>query len=216
MNVQPFSDGAILKAAWQRVKDRLGFIIILGIVLAVYFIAGSSITGWIASESDWGFIVAELIYIILSMVIGIGMIRIYLDLADGKDGSLVDLVKHWNLLLKYIGVSIVYGIVVLVGYLLLVFPGVIWGLKFHFAPWLVIDKGMGPIEAMKVSSQMTMGMKWDLLGFHVVVSVVMAIGFVLLGVGMIVTMPLGMIATAMLYRHLSQGAATPAQPASVV
>jgi len=214
MSAQPFSDGALLKAAWQRVKDRLGFIIILGIVLAIYFIAGSSIVSWIASESDWGFIVAELIYIILSMVISIGMVRIFLDLADGKDGSLVDLVKHWNLLLKYIAVNIVYAVVTYVGLFLLIFPGIIWGLKFYFAPWLVVDKGMGPIEAMKASSQMTMGMKWDLLGFYAVVTVAMLIGMAALGVGLIVTMPLGMIATAMLYRHLSKGmaSAAPAAP----
>lgn len=205
MSAQPFSDGALLKAAWQRVKDRLGFVIILGIVLAIYFIAGSAIVSWIGSESDWGFMVAQLVFIVLSMVISIGMMRIFLDLADGKDGSLVDLVKHWNLLLKYIAVSIVYAVVTYVGFFLLIFPGIIWGLKFYFAPWLVVDRGMGPIEAMKASSQMTMGMKWDLLGFYAVVAVVTLIGLACLGVGLIVTMPLSTIATAMLYRHLSKG-----------
>ncbi len=205
MESRAFSDGAILRAAWQRTKDRLGFFIILGIILAVFFIAFSFLIGWIASESDIGGVVANIVYWVISSLIGVGLIKIVLDVADGKDGALVDLVTHWNVLLKYIGVTIVYAVVVYVGLFLLIFPGVIWSLKFFFAPWLVVDKGMGPIAAMKASSRMTMGMKWDLLGFLAVGYTAFFIGFLCLGIGMIVTGPLFAIASAMVYRHMAKG-----------
>lgn len=215
MDSRAFSDGAILKAAWQRTKDRLGFFIILGIILAIFFIAASFLIAWISSESEAGGWIATIVYWIISSIIGIGLIKIVLDVADGNNGALVDLVTHWNLLLKYIAVTIVYGVVVWVGLILLIFPGIIWSLKFLFAPWLVVDKGMGPLEAMKASSRMTMGMKWDLFGFLAAGYVVFAIGVVCLGVGVFVTGPLFAIASAMVYRHMAKGMSAPsAAPAA--
>ena len=205
MNTNAFSDSAVIRAAWQRVKDRLGFLVILGIILGVFFIAVSALLAWIGSESEVGYVIANIVYWVVASLIGIGMLKIVLDIADGKDGDLADLVKHWNVLLKYIGATILYTLVVYAGMFLLIFPGVIWSLKFFFTPWLVIDKGMGPINAMKASSRMTMGMKWDLLGFIAVGYTVLFIGVLCLGIGVILTGPLFAIATAMVYRHMEKG-----------
>ena len=205
MESRAFSDSAILRAAWQRTKDRLGFLIIVGIILAIFFGLSSVLIAYISTETAVGGIIAQVIYYILSAVVSIGITKIVLDIADGKEGALIDLITHWNVLLKYIGVTIVYAVVVYVGFFLLLFPGVIWMLKFFFAPWLVIDKGMGPIKAMKASSRMTMGMKWDLIGFIAVGYAVLLLGLLALGIGLIVAIPLFTIATAMVYRHMLKG-----------
>jgi uncharacterized membrane protein len=205
MDSQAFSDGAILHAAWQRTKDRLGFFVILGIVIALFFVVSTVLIAFIASESTWGGVVAQIVYYVLSLLVGIGLIKITLDVSDGKEGALVDLVSHAGLLLKYIGATIAYAFVVYVGLFLFVIPGVIWTLKFFFTPWFVVDKGMGPISAMKASSRITAGKKWDLLGFLAAGYTVLFLGALVLGIGLIVTGPCFAIATAMVYRHLSKG-----------
>jgi uncharacterized membrane protein len=51
---------------------------------------------------------------------------------------------------------------------LLIVPGIIFGLMFMFSTFLVIDRELGPIEALKESNHITHGHKWRLLGFSLV------------------------------------------------
>lgn len=56
-------------------------------------------------------------------------------------------------------VSIVVG-----GILLFVVPGLIWGQKYVFSFYLVMDKNVSPLEALRASAQATKGHKGKLLG----------------------------------------------------
>jgi uncharacterized membrane protein len=82
----------------------------------------------------------------------------------------------------------------------------------QFSQYLVIDKNMGPIDAIKKSWSMTKGHTWDLFLLLLVVIVLIAIGAALLGVGLLVTLPISTVAVAYVYRKFS--AAEPAAPAT--
>ncbi|MEA3324508.1 MAG: hypothetical protein U9Q37_05135 [Euryarchaeota archaeon] len=57
---------------------------------------------------------------------------------------------------------ILYGFIVVGGLILLTIPGIIWAIKFQFFDYLIVDKGLGPIDALEKSSEITRGVKWDL------------------------------------------------------
>ena len=202
-----FSDGAAVHFGWEKMKEHMGYFVLMFLVMigaCVALVALFGIIGSVISEDYWFItLIFPVAYLVLGTIMGIGFIKIMLDTADGKKPMLVTLFTEWDVFFKYLGVMIVYGVVVYVGLMLLVFPGVIWMLKFYMAPFLVVDKKMGPIEAMKKSSEMTMGLKWDLLGFHCVTGVLSFLGMICLYVGMIFTIPTAMIATAKVYREIS-------------
>ena len=88
------------------------------------------------------------------------------------------------------------------GMILLIFPMFIWGIKFQFFPYFIVEKGLGPVEALKASSRITMGAKWDLLGLWSVLGVIVILGMLCLGIGIFAAMPTVMVAVALTYRKL--------------
>ena len=93
-------------------------------------------------------------------------------------------------------------LIVVAGVILLVFPAVIWGIKFSLWPYFIVDRQTGPVEALRASSKATSGVKWDLLGFYFVVSVVQVLGILCLVIGLFAAWPTAMVATALVYRRL--------------
>jgi len=85
---------------------------------------------------------------------------------------------------------------------LLIVPGIIWGIKFWFFDYFVIDKGLGSIEALKKSSAITEGHKWNLFIFFLVITGINLLGAIFLLVGLFATMPITMIVAAFVYRRL--------------
>ena len=68
---------------------------------------------------------------------------------------------------------------------------------------------MGPIEALKASSRATMGSKWDLFLFGLLLGLMNFAGVLLFLVGLFVTIPISMVACAYVYRRLTEEPAPP-------
>ncbi len=203
LSKKTFSDGAVIHFGWEKMKEHMGFFVLMFLVMIGASIVPAILAAFIPQDYWYLSLLIFLIYIALGTIMGIGFIKIMLDATDGKRPSLATLFTEWDVFFKYLAVMIIYGIVVYVGFMLLVFPGVIWMLKYYFAPMLVVDKKMGPIEAMKKSSEMTMGLKWDVLGLHLTTGVVSFLGFICLYVGALFSVPAAMIATTKAYREIS-------------
>lgn len=105
------------------------------------------------------------VYIILSVIISAGWIGIHIAIAQEKPVQISDLFKQVAISSKYFLAQMVVGLMVLVGLLLMIVPGIYWSLKYTFVPYLVIDKKAGVGEALRISGQMTEGIKWKLLVF---------------------------------------------------
>jgi len=71
-----------------------------------------------------------------------------------------------------------------------------------FATLIVIDQELGPFDAMKESMRLTEGHRWKLLGLNAAFVLVLFAGFLALGVGVLVAIPVIMVATAHVYRVL--------------
>ena len=57
--------------------------------------------------------------------------------------------------------SLLVGVIVAFGLVLLIVPGIIFACKLAFTPYLVVDRKMDAIEAIKTSWHMTDGYAWD-------------------------------------------------------
>lgn len=98
------------------------------------------------------------------------------------------------------------GLVVAAGFVLLIVPGVIWGLRYGFSIFLTVDRKLDPVAAFHESARLTYGRKWRLLEFALVMAGVNLLGALALGVGLLVTVPTTWIASAFVFRKLQAGA----------
>ena len=139
---------------------------------------------------------------VLSMIVMMGLIKIFLGFCDGEKGEFSDLFSCYPLFFKYMVGSIIYGVIVSLGLILLIIPGIVWAIKFQFFDYLIIDRGLGPIDALEKSSEITRGVKLDLLTFGILIGIINLLGLLCLVVGLFFTIPMTRVATAFVYRKL--------------
>ena len=132
-----------------------------------------------------------------------GAVAFYLSAHDNSDTVELSALWHPHPFWKYLGASILAWLAFALGLLLLIVPGIIFGLMFMFATILVIDRELGPIEAMKESNRVTRGYKWNLLGLVLVLALVNLLGALALFVGLLVSVPVTLLALMHVYRVLA-------------
>jgi uncharacterized membrane protein len=73
--------------------------------------------------------------------------------------------------------------IVIVGFILLIVPGIVFMVRLMFVQYLVMDKGLDPVAAIEKSWNMTRGYGWRIFGMLLLAIPIMLIGFCLLIVG---------------------------------
>ncbi|MCL5439210.1 MAG: DUF975 family protein [Patescibacteria group bacterium] len=206
-----FSKKEAIGYGWDKVKKNLRFFIVLiVIVFAVSFVPSFINSAMTASSREGGQIfptifslIINLAFWVLQTIIGIGLIKIYLKFIDGQKPKYSDLFSYYRLFFKYLIGSILSGLIVLAGFILLIVPGIIWSIKYQFTTYLIVDKDMSPVAALKKSGAITKGSKWNLFLFGLLLGLINILGVIALGVGLFITIPITMLATAYVYRKLS-------------
>jgi len=113
-------------------------------------------------DSLLGFLVWPLLYT--------GYLYLALRAVRGEAASLRDLLAPFRHPLSVLGAYWLTTLVTIIGFVLLVIPGIAWGLKFMFSPLVATDKGMTTLDAMAESGALTVGHRWALLGLMIVIA----------------------------------------------
>jgi uncharacterized membrane protein len=132
-------------------------------------------------------------------------LRVADDQPIGKLEPSVLLARYFPFLLTHILVALI----VAVGMVLLIVPGVLWALTYGFAPMLCAAEGYDPIESLRESRRITAGHRRTLFLFGLLCLGVNLLGALALGIGLFVTVPTTVIAMAHVLRRLQQAAPRP-------
>jgi len=201
--VQKFSKREAISFGWDVAKNNLGFFILLLILVAVIFIVLDFIRELtLAKVNIFFLLIFYLIGIVVGTIIAMGLVKISLKFYDNEKVKISDLFSSYPLFFKYLIGDILYRLIIIGGLILLIVPGIIWAIQFQFFGYLIIDKGLGPIEALKKSSKITKGAKWDLFLLGILLVLINILGALALLVWLFITIPTTMIANAFVYRKL--------------
>ncbi|WKZ25430.1 MAG: hypothetical protein QY322_03525 [bacterium] len=117
--------------------------------------------------------------------------------------------KSLRMLPTFVGVSLVLGLIILSGLLLLIIPAIIFGLWYSFTLFLVFDKSMSLREALKASKLMVKGRMMKVFGrfivfglFSIVVTMFVTIIPVAGSLVMGLLSPLFLLSSYLLYKDL--------------
>ena len=105
-------------------------------------------------------------------------------------------------LFKYIVASILYGLLLAVGFILLIVPGIYFGLKYQFYGYFIVTKNAGILESLKLSAEATKGVKLQLLGYCLVAFLIVIAGVLALGVGLLVAIPVATLGYVYIFNKL--------------
>ena len=203
-----FNFSEVLGYGWSVMKANLWFFVGLGFVFLIITYIPTIIDITAACLYPPGpallalNITTTILALVINTVLGIGLIKIALSVCDEQKPPIGMLFDAWDCFWRYVGVSILYGLIIGVGTILLIIPGIIWAIKYSLCYYYVIDKGLGPIEAIKASGRTTMGVKWELFGFGILCGLINLLGSLCLLVGVFATYPTVLVASALVYRQL--------------
>ena len=146
---------------------------------------------------------------VVSMWVQMGVTSASVKAARGEDIAIRDFFLTWNKVGRYVAGEMLCCLIVGVGMILLVVPGVIWAMRYCMSGYYIVTQDAGPIEALRLSKAATEGHKGELFGLALRSLGVMVLGALCLGVGLLWAMPTVEIAWASVFLTLSGQQQTP-------
>ena len=184
---------------WSTVKNNLLLCWVVGILWALPGIILVTLPAWVCC----------LVAPFYSAIIMGGIWTIAFEFCDGQTPRISSFFSKTYLFWRYLTTGILVGFTILGGlvfyaivfwrylktagfamlgiFSLFMIPGIYWGIQFMFALPAIMEHDLGPIAAMKASSQLTKGHKWELALFCLAFWAIMAV------IKFAITVPIGVL-----------------------
>jgi hypothetical protein len=156
-----------------------------------------------------GLITANFFSLLVSLlIIGFFFIGLYLGfnkvglaLRDRGNSSVKELFSCFGLVPRAFVALLVYSIIVTVGTMLFIIPGIIAFLRLSLFPYFIIDKNAGAIESLKMAYKATKNHVWQAFALCVAVAII-TILLRISWVGNIAVIPFSALVYVYFYRSL--------------
>ncbi len=198
-----FSIHEALRFGWHKTRDHSA--LLFQVLLTLFALqVTSAIVDKVLAGTVLG-VLASFALAVAGVILGAGFMHIALKLAHSQPAHYHDLVPKAQTVWLYFCTSVVAGLLVFVGIIALIIPGIYLALRFSMARFAVLE-GAHITESLRKSSRLTHGHKWKLLWFFLVLGVINLLGALALAVGLLVTIPVSLIAYAHVYLKLKNRA----------
>ncbi|MBS7661857.1 hypothetical protein I0D00_07825 [Pseudomonas lalucatii] len=215
-----FRIGELLGEAWQRVKGTKGIIVGGFLVFYVVMLAASLVLGGVfgilgmVSEGSVAAIIGDLLIGVLASALaypfmaGINMVGI--RRAADQPISFNEIFSHFGRTLPLMLTAVSMTLLIYAGMLLLILPGLYLGVAYMLAVPLVVERGLSPWQALEASRK-AIGQHWfKVFGLFLLLGLITLVSMLPLGIGLVWSIPLFVIAMGVLYRTIF-GVLPPAQ-----
>ena len=146
--------------AKEKLSGNLGSIWKILIIALGISLAAGVVFGILFSKMDADFL--DSLLGILMMPLGIGTTAFFVSLIENENFEAKDLFKYYHDFVKVIGVTILMGLIVMLGYICFIIPGIILTLSYSLVPIILIKKPeLGIVETLKYSREKMQGHKLD-------------------------------------------------------
>ena len=143
MEVKVFSKKEAIRYGWGMMKSNFWLWFgILWFLVAVQVVSALVNNQKVADTLPILYAILAIIFAIFGMILNMGQTKIVLKFCDADQPAFVDLFTTYRPFFKVLLSSILYGLILLGGTILLIVPGIIWGIRFQFYYYLIIDQDL--------------------------------------------------------------------------
>ncbi len=214
-----FSIGTIISEAWAKTSGSkwtihmsfLLYIIVMfvlmmaiGMVTANFVMVGD--VGGVPGEVPGDMIFMQIIIqlgmnlIILPMVMGLLMIGVRRSVDAPIKATMV--FRYFSKMIQLFVTMVLMYLLVIIGFILLVLPGIYLLVAYYMALPLVVEKGMSPWRALETSRKSVTHHWFSFTGLFIVFMIILTVSMIPLGIGLIWTLPMMVIAYGIVYRNM--------------
>jgi len=179
--------GASWDIMWKSFVSLLAVFIIYGIINGP-----TAAFQWEADDFHW-FLIPFVLFaigfgIFIAGPIGYSTNWVFLKAVRGENFEIRDMFavfqrNYWNA----VAANVVVGLIVGIGLLMLIVPGIIFACRLAFVPYLVIDREMELTEALNKSWEMTKGYGGQIFLMGIIAFFVVILGLIALFFGVIIS-----------------------------
>ena len=213
-----FSIREIVSEAWKKTSGAKGTIwlaMLLYIVVATPVSVGIPILLELIGLSSQpapgepynamvvlGFIVSQIIILSITLPLGAGLFMVGLKIAVGATVSSTEVFGHFHKTLPLLVSVILIYFMMLVGFALLILPGIYLLVAYYLAIPLIVEKNLSPWQAMEASRKAITKCWFRFFGLGILILLIAAVAMIPLGIGLIWVMPFIFIAYGIVYRNI--------------
>jgi uncharacterized membrane protein len=190
--------------AWKHLWKSFWWLVLMAVI--IYAI--STMLGFLP-------IIGGIISLFVTGPLWYGVSYAYLRAARGEP---VDINNMFVVFQNYLNVflaDLLTTIMVVIGFIFLVVPGIYLACKLAFVPYIVVEKKLSAIDAISMSWKMTNGYGWQIFLVGLLAIPVFIAGLICLGIGAVISFMLVSMTLASLYYAVDSRTATPGPPLPV-
>lgn len=145
----------------------------------------------------------NLLTTLVLLPIGVGIAFLATAIASGRTAVTTSVLGWYDNFGRLALTYLLMVVMLLIGFLLLVLPGIYLLVSYQLAMPLAVDKKLGPWEALEASRKI-IGHSWfTVFGFNIVAMIIITLSFLLFGIPLIWTVPMLVLAYGILYRKVA-------------
>ncbi|NIB41660.1 hypothetical protein HBA55_18795 [Pseudomaricurvus alkylphenolicus] len=199
--------GSVLSEAWNNTKGAKTTILVAGIIMIVVTMVVSGVCQFVAGMMSSGAeaalfpaILSQVVITLLTTPLTAGMLIIGIRRASNASIRSSSVFDYFGMILPLFICMILVYVMLMIGFLLLIIPGIYLSVAYMFAIPLVVEKNLGPWEAMEASRKAVTKNWFTVFGIVFVTWLAVVISMIPLLIGLIWTLPWALIAFGTTYR----------------
>jgi len=208
-----FTIGDTLSEAWKAIDGHKGTLwgaaAVLFLVAIAFGILTAMIDAMFGTGEQGGGVVSALIELPLNLVyygvyavMTTGSVVLGAKISMGLPSGVGELFRYMGRFLKGLLIYIVMLVLIALGFLLLIIPGIYLSVAYMFAVPLAVEKDMGIWQALETSRKALTKRWFTMLGFILVLSLLLVLGVLTLGIAYIWLVPMALVAYGIVYRNI--------------
>lgn len=209
-----FSIGGTISEAWEKTSGAKGTMMLAGFLYLVVMMAVSFGMQFLMmavfptdNNSSQGVIIGSVLVqqIILNLIVmpmAMGLFIIGLRRSVNAPISVSSIFDYFPKAVTLLLTMLLFYIMVIIGLVLLVVPGIYLMVAYFMAMPLVVEKGLSPWQALEASRKAVSKHWFGFLGFYIAMLIIMLVSMLPLGIGLFWTMPMFLIAWGIMYRNM--------------
>jgi len=208
-----FKIGDILSEAWERTS---GYKLIFLGALFIYIVIAGALSTAVSSLFDAqsyydaglyakGFLSDQAVSWLLlpvTLPVLVGIIILGIKRAHDIEITIASVFDYYVLVWPLVFASIAMNIMIILGFMLLILPGIYLATAYMFTLPLIVDKKLALWDAMESSRKAVTTHWFQLFGFNILMMVIVLLSALPLGIGLFWTVPLAFISNGILYRKI--------------
>ncbi|HAT33836.1 MAG TPA: hypothetical protein DCW29_24240 [Janthinobacterium sp.] len=136
------------------------------------------------------------------MALAGGMYMLGIKLVAGIPVQAKEVFAHFKRIVPLSIAMILMGLLITIGFILLIIPGIYLAVAYTMAMPLILEKNMSPWQALETSRKTITRHWFRMCGFIIANTILGIVATLLLGIGLIWYVPFSLICLGLIYRNM--------------